>query len=641
MIEAVSALFYREKLEICCLSRLDLDAALRQINQAVLRAPAREELFSLVCQSIAELAHFKVAWIDWLDTASNRLVPAATADDGAAMITEQFVSHCHCGLAVIQSGLPCVIDDLLAAPARDDCQKIAETLGLRACAAYPIRLQDQICGVLTVGTVEACSWNADEARFLEEVTLNLSFGLENFEAKRRCLEAEQRCREAEDAVREGEQLLNLFLQSGLDGFYVVDMQGRLLQVNDAYCAMSGYTRQELLQMRVADVESVESEQEVVAHMQRIMRQGMDRFESRHRCKDERIIDVETSVTFRDFDGGRFFCFLRDNTERMRAELSQQESEVRFRRVVEAAPVGIYIASDNLFRYLNPAALAMFGAESAEQIVGQSILDRIHPDSRPAVIARARSVQQERKAVPLLEEQHLRLDGTVFDTEVAAVPFIFEGHEGAIVFISDTTERKREADKTHALEQQLRQAQKLEAVGRLAGGVAHDFNNLLMVIQTYTEMLQDRLPIQDSLRRNTEQVLKAAERGASLTGQMLAFSRKQIISPIVLDLNAVIDETAKMLKRLIGEDIEFCIDSGESLWAIEADPDQIAQVLMNLCVNSRDAMPQGGTLTIATQNVTLADESIGAHTDIPAGEYVRLAVTDTGAGISEGGTGAHL
>jgi two-component system, cell cycle sensor histidine kinase and response regulator CckA len=175
---------------------------------------------------------------------------------------------------------------------------------------------------------------------------------------------------------------------------------------------------------------------------------------------------------------------------------------------------------------------------------------------------------------------------------------------------------------------------MEAVGRLAGGIAHDFNNLLMVIQSYTEMLQDSLPEDDIRRKQTMQVMKASERAAGLTGQMLAFSRKQIIRPVVLDLNAVIRETAKMLERLIGEDIDFQVILAESLWAIEADPDQIVQVLMNLCVNSRDAMPQGGMLSITTENVTVTDGSTGQQSCVLPGEYVKLSVTDTGTGISK-------
>ena len=207
--------------------------------------------------------------------------------------------------------------------------------------------------------------------------------------------------------------------------------------------------------------------------------------------------------------------------------------------------------------------------------------------------------------------------------------------GASAIVRDITDRKRAAEQREKLEQQLRQAQKMEAVGRLAGGIAHDFNNLLMVIQSYTEMLQDSLPAHNPLRRNTQEIMKAAKRAASLTGQMLAFSRKQILSPVVLDLNAVIDETAKMLQRLIGEDIEFRVSSAESLWAIEADSDQMVQVLMNLCVNARDAMPQGGTLTIATGNVTVEEGGIGGQPPVHApGDYVRLSVTDTGTGISK-------
>jgi signal transduction histidine kinase/ActR/RegA family two-component response regulator/ketosteroid isomerase-like protein len=188
-------------------------------------------------------------------------------------------------------------------------------------------------------------------------------------------------------------------------------------------------------------------------------------------------------------------------------------------------------------------------------------------------------------------------------------------------------------KRRQAEEALRRSEKLASLGQLAGGVAHDFNNILMVIQSYAQLLQDKLPAQDTLRRNTEAIVKAVDRAAFLTRQMLAFSRKQVLSPVVLDLNAVIHEAAKMLRRLIGEDIEFRVSSAASLWAVEADMDQIVQVLMNLSVNARDAMAQGGTLTIATGNITVAEEDVSRRQFVVPGDYVRVSVADTGTGIS--------
>ena len=185
-----------------------------------------------------------------------------------------------------------------------------------------------------------------------------------------------------------------------------------------------------------------------------------------------------------------------------------------------------------------------------------------------------------------------------------------------------------------LESQLRQAQKMESIGKLAGGVAHDFNNLLMVIRSYTELIEDDLPNRDPARRRTHEIMKAVDRAAGLTGQLLAYSRKQIVSPVVLNLNAVISETAKMLKRVIGEDIEFRICPAESLWSVKADPDQIVQILMNLCVNARDAMPKGGTLTIETVNAPVPAQGVRGHLLVAPGNYVKLSIVDTGMGISK-------
>jgi len=197
--------------------------------------------------------------------------------------------------------------------------------------------------------------------------------------------------------------------------------------------------------------------------------------------------------------------------------------------------------------------------------------------------------------------------------------------GAVVAMHDITERKQ-------LEGQLRQAQKMEAVGRLAGGIAHDFNNLLNVITGYGEMLSEHLPDGDPMGVKVDQIKKAAYRAASLTRQLLAFSRKQVIEPRVLDLNSVLEEMDKMLRRVIGEDIELTTVQGKQLGRIKADPGQIEQILMNQVVNARDAMPQGGKLTLETANADLDQAFTSRHPGARSGPYVVLAVSDTGTGM---------
>jgi nitrogen-specific signal transduction histidine kinase len=200
--------------------------------------------------------------------------------------------------------------------------------------------------------------------------------------------------------------------------------------------------------------------------------------------------------------------------------------------------------------------------------------------------------------------------------------------------SDVTERKHAQEENVKLEEQLRQAQKMEAVGRLAGGIAHDFNNLLMVIQSNAEMMQERLTDQPILSQDVQEILNASDRAAGLTKQLLSFSRKQVVRPTMLDLRAIVRETAVMLERLIGENVELKVDATDSLWTVSADRDQIVQVFMNLSVNARDAMPKGGVITVTTRNVTMNEDTLASLSHfVEPGDYVELSVADTGIGMS--------
>jgi two-component system, cell cycle sensor histidine kinase and response regulator CckA len=224
-------------------------------------------------------------------------------------------------------------------------------------------------------------------------------------------------------------------------------------------------------------------------------------------------------------------------------------------------------------------------------------------------------------------RHRKKDGTIISVEITGHPFEFDGHNACLVLANDITERKR-------LERQFHEAQRMESVGRLAGGVAHDFNNLLTVINGYSDMLLSEVQPGDPMRENLAEIRAAGDRAASLTQQLLAFSRRQMLQPVVLNLNQTVDEIQRMLRRVIGEDIEFVTQLEPSLGNMLADPGQIQQVLMNLAVNARDAMPGGGTLLIETANVVFDEDYASAHADTRPGPHIMLAVTDTGSGISD-------
>jgi len=315
-----------------------------------------------------------------------------------------------------------------------------------------------------------------------------------------------------------------------------------------------------------------------------------------------------------------------------AQEGLRRSELNFRSLVTNAPYGICRcnAAGQLLD-VNPALLAILRYSSAQELVGKHLGDLYADTHHWFELA-----DHLHSAAPFngLIAEWKRKDGINTALRVSGRAVCDGDKKTAFeLFIEDVTERR-------ALEQQLRQSQKMEAVGRLAGGIAHDFNNLLMVISGYSEFLLDRLGPDPALRGPAQEIASASQRASSLTRQLLAFSRKQMLAPKILDLNGVVTENLKMLTRVIGEDIDLVMVPASSLGAVRADAGQIDQVIMNLAVNARDAMPSGGKLTIETSNVSLDEEYARFHAPLRAGEYVMLSISDTGLGM-DSETQSHI
>jgi PAS domain S-box-containing protein len=366
------------------------------------------------------------------------------------------------------------------------------------------------------------------------------------------------------------------------------------------------------------------------------------FESEIACPMEpgrtAVLDVSASViNDRVGDPMAIVCIVRDVSAHHAANEALAVSEKRFRSIAQSASDAIISAdSEGRIVFWNKGAELMFGygAEEAAGCPLAILMPERYRDLHRQGLARLRETGESRVMGRAVELQGLRKDGAEFPVELSLAMW----RAGNEIFYSgivrDVSERKRAAQALHDSEERLRQAQKMEAVGRLAGGVAHDFNNLLTIIMGYSHVVMERLGAGHPLFGKIEEVKKAGDRAASLTQQLLAFSRKQVLAPRVIDLNGLAGNLTAMLRRLIGEHIELMTRFAPAVWPIKADPGQLEQVLMNLVVNARDAMPHGGRILIETGNVEIGELSPAVQGEIPPGSYVCMTVGDTGCGMDE-------
>jgi PAS domain S-box-containing protein len=334
-------------------------------------------------------------------------------------------------------------------------------------------------------------------------------------------------------------------------------------------------------------------------------------------------------------GGKYVArALRYAVERASIQAELVRREQHFRALIEQAyDIVVVLGQDGAFLYQSPAVQRVLGY-MPEALDGTNVLDLVHPDDRERAVGVLGSSPLATGDDTLFHFRVRHQDGSWRVLETLGRWIERDPRKGIVVNARDVTERVRAEETLRATEAKLRQAHKMEAIGRLAGGIAHDFNNVLTAIYGYADLLLDAIEQDDPRRRDVEEIRQSAERAASLTRQLLAFSRQSMVQPQVLDLNVVVDEVQRMLSRVIGADIQLIFEPAAGLRRVRVDRGQIAQVLLNLGVNARDAMPEGGSLFIRTANRTVSPQAAEELPGLRAGDYVTLTVRDTGVGMSQ-------